>query len=166
MSYDVTIRRLAPPALLDLRGKTETVSRWLAGVGLAMPETPNTAVRAGDQELCWLGPDHWILRAPIDTEETLLQTLKTVDLPPDVSQVLVTDAYAFFEISGPDAGQVLAIACPIDLDSSVFPLDGVTFTEAFGLKALIVRRDSGVELAVERSFGNMTADYLDRVTRA
>ena len=166
MSYDVTIRRLDPVALLDLRGEPDAVASWLAGLGLTLPETPNTAVRSGAREVYWLGPTHWILRAPIADEDDVLDTLNPEDVPPDISQVLVTDAYAVFEISGPDAAQVLAIASPLDLHPSTFPPNGVTFTEAFGLTALIVKRDDGAELAVERSFGDMTADYLDRVTGA
>lgn len=166
MSYDVTIRRLGPAALLDLRGEPEAVASWLAYLGMTLPETPNTATRAGRRELYWLGPTHWILRAPIDSEDDLLESLKKEDLPPDICQVLVTDAFAWFEISGPDAAQILAIASPLDLHPSTFPPNGATFTEAFGLKALIIKHDHGAELAVERSFGDMTADYLDRVTGA
>ena len=164
MSYDVTIRRLDPVALLVLRGEAGAVASWLAGLGLTLPEMPNTAVRVGARELYWLGSTHWILRAPIADEDGLLDTLRAEDVPPEISQVLVTDAYALFEISGPDAAQVLAVASPLDLHPSTFPPNGATFTEAFGLKALVVKRDHGAELAVERSFGDMTADYLARVT--
>ena len=163
MSYDVTIHRLGPVALLDLRGEAGAVASWVASLGMTLPETPNTATRAGERELYWLGPTHWMLRAPISAEDDLLETLTARDMPPDVSQVLVTDAYAFFEISGPHVAQVLAIASPLDVHPSTFPPNGVTFTEAFGQKALVIKRDDGVELAVEHSFGDMTADYLERV---
>jgi sarcosine oxidase subunit gamma len=166
MRYDVTIRRPDPSALIDLKGGAATISRHLSGLDLPLPETPNTSTRADGHELYWIGPEHWLLRAPIAAEAALLRQLSAEGLPPEVSQVLVSDAYVFFDILGPAAAVVLAVASPLDTHPAVFPENGVTFTEAFGLKALVIRRDGGFALAVDRSFADMTADYLDRVASA
>lgn len=164
MSYDVTIRRQDMYAILDLKGRPEDLLAILAGVGLSLPATPNTSTRAGDREFYWIGPDHGILRSPITSEQSLLQEMQAHDVPPGISQVQVSDSYVFFEIFGPDATQVLAIASPLDTHPSVFPENGAAFTETFGLKALVIRRDEGFELAVDLSFADMTEDYLERIT--
>ena len=50
----------------------------------------------------------------------------------------------------------------VDLNVESFPENGTTYTEAFGLKALVCRCEGGYELSVERSFGDMLEDYLSR----
>lgn len=164
MSYEVTIRRREMSAVLDLKGRPEDIFPRLAGIGFSLTETPNTSSRAGDREFYWIGPEHGMLRAPIASEQSLLREMQANDVPPGISQVQVSDSYVFFEIFGPDATQVLAIASPLDTHPSVFPENGATFTEAFGLKALVIRREAGFELAVDRSFADMTEEYLERIT--
>ena len=164
MSYDVTINRLPRSALFDLRGRGEAIASALAPLGLALPEQPNTAVRQGSLELFWVGPEHWLLRAPADEEARLSETLLPASEDAETSLVLVSDAYAVFAVTGPEADEVLAAACPLDRRPGRFPSDGVSFTEAFGLKALLIQRPAGAELAVESSYAELTADRLARVT--
>jgi hypothetical protein len=40
--------------------------------------------------------------------------------------------------------------------------NSATFSEAFGVKALFLRKEQNIEIGVERSFGPMIADYLQR----
>lgn len=160
MSYDTTIARLPQPALLDLKGPPRVLAGKLAALGLAMPAAPNSASAAEDLELYWIGPEHWLLRGPADAEPRLLRALAPEET---FSAVIVSDAYTLFAVTGADAGEIAAIASPLDRHPGAFPPNGVSFTEAFGLKALLIDREDGFELAVERSFADMTADYLDRV---
>lgn len=163
MSYAVTIRRQDLSALVDMRGEAKAIADLLSGLDLALPDMPNTAAEAGGRTVYWLGPEHWLLRARIAEESTLLAGLHKAPLAPEISLVLVSDTYTFFEISGAEAAEVMAVASPLDLHPSVFPAKGSAFTEAFGLKALVVRHGDGFELAVDRSLGDMTEDYLNRV---
>jgi len=166
MIYDVAIKRRGISALFDLKGKAEDFAPVLSTLGLAFPETANTSARAGERELYWIGVDHWLLRAPLEEEQDLEEIFDAAPGAENASIVPISDTLALFEVSGPDARQILAIASPLDCHPSVFPENGVTYTEAFGLKALVIRRDSGFELAVDQSFGPMVADYLDRATAA
>ena len=162
MSYDVTIERLGRTALVDLKGTRQAVAEWLGQKFLPLPETPNCASSADGLELYWIGDDHWLLRAPADREESLLATLDIDNAPDAISAVAVSDTVDLFSISGDDADQIVAIASPLDIATSSFPQNGVTYTGAFGLKALLLRRPGGFELAVERSYGDMMEDYLSR----
>lgn len=161
MSYDTTVARRPQPALLDLKGPPWVLAPKLAALGLAMPAAPNSASAADGLELYWIGPEHWLLRGPAEAEARLLQALAP---EPAFSAVLVSDAYALFAVTGADAGEIAAVASPLDRHPGAAPPNGVSFTEAFGLKALLIDREDGFELAVERSFADITADYLDRVT--
>ncbi|MEM6988451.1 MAG: sarcosine oxidase subunit gamma family protein [Pseudomonadota bacterium] len=164
MAYDVTIKRQGLSALFDLKGVADQVAAWTGPHLPKLPTTPNSCAATDDSALYCIGLDHWLVRAPIAQEDSLCAALKPENCPPDISIVRVSDTLVFFEITGPDAGEVMAVACPLDLHPSVFGVDKVTYTEAFGLKALVRRVEGGFEFAVEQSFGNMVTDYLARTT--
>lgn len=163
MKYDVVVTPLDLAALLDLKGKREDFSSALSSLDLAFPADANRAVRSGELELFWIGPDHWLLRAPLAQETDLQRLFEEKGRAEHASVVLVSDTLAGFALKGGDADQVLAVACPLDTDPTTFASDGVTYTEAFGLKALVVRRDYGFDLFADRSFGPMLEDYFARV---
>lgn len=161
MPYDATIDRLATFALFDLKGPPEALTTWATTLP-ALPATPNTLTRAGDDELCFTGPNRWLLRAPLEREDALEAALRPAEAPPDVSIVRVSDTLSFFRITGPDAAHVVSIGCPLDIHPDVFAPDAVSFTEFFGVKALLLRCEGGFDCAVEQSFGDMISDYLSR----
>ena len=161
MPYDAKIDRLAPFALFDLKGPQDALAAW-APILSDLPQSPNIFRRDGDAELCHIGPNRWILRAPLDQEDGLEASLRPTESPPEISIVRVSDTLTFFRITGPDAGQVLSIGCPLDIHEQVFGPHAITYTEFFGVKALVLRCDGGFDCAVEQSFGDMIADYLAR----
>ena len=162
MSYDVTIERMGPCALFDLKGARDAVADWSGEVLPGFPGTPNRRTERDDTELFHIGRDHWLLRTGLEREEALIAALRPDEAPSGISIVRISDTLTFFGLSGADAGQVMAIASPLDLHPSIFPQDAVSFTEAFGLKALVLRRAGGFEMAVEQSYGDMVADYFAR----
>ena len=163
MPYDVTFKRLETQALFDLKGPSVALTDWAGDALPTFPKRPNSKTEAAGAVLMFIGPDHWLLRADLSAEESLDAALRPTLAPPEVSIVKVSDTLAVFRITGPDAGEVMAVACPMDLHDSHFGPDGASFTEAFGLKALITRCEGGFDMAIEQSFGPMVADYLTRV---
>ena len=161
MPYDATIERLPIFALFDLKGPQDALRDWAPGLP-DVPDAPNTLTRAEGRALCHIGRNRWLLRAPLDQEEALLAALRPAEAPPDISIVRVSDTLTFFRIEGPEAARVLSIGCPLDLHVQVFGENAVSYTEVFGLKALVLRSDQGFDCAVEQSFGDMVADYLSR----
>ena len=124
------------------------------------------AASAGAVEVFHPGREHWLLRAPLEQEDALLFTLLEDQPLPGTLILALSDAYAFFDISGPQARQILAIASPLDTDPRAFPADGATITEAFGQKVLLIRSRTGFEIAVERSYAPMMTDYFSRINGA
>ncbi len=162
MGYDVNLERLEISALFDLKGQPGALAEWAGDHLPPFPKRPNSLTEKNGNTLAYIGRDHWILRADIEQEEALIAALKPESAPPDISIVRISDTLTFFQVTGPDADQIMAIACPLDLHPSVFSKDAVTYSEVFSLKALVQRIDGGFEFAVEQSFGNMVDDYLDR----
>ncbi|WP_127557156.1 sarcosine oxidase subunit gamma family protein [Nioella ostreopsis] len=164
MPYDVTFDRLETQALYDLKGPCAALLAWAGDALPPFPDQPNTKTEAGGATLMFIGPDHWLLRADLTREDALDAALRPAEAPPEISLVRVSDTLAWFRITGPDAAEVMAVACPLDLHASRFSPDGASFTEAFGLRAFVTRCAGGFDLAVEQSFGPMVQDYLTRVT--
>lgn len=162
MIYDVRIEPLPLMAMIDLKGGVEDIAPRLRRLGLAPPDA-NRASRSGALEVLRAAREHWLLRAPLEDEDRLLSALLEDVLASETLILPVSDAYAFFRIAGPDAREIMAIASPLQADACAFPADGATFTEAFNQKALVLQRPYGYDIAFERSYAQMAADYLSRI---
>ncbi len=165
MAYDVTYKRLALSALFDLKGSSKAIWKRSGEYLPSRPEKHNSRSVDGTRQIWFIGPDHWILRDDLSQEEALETALKPAEAPSNISIVKISDTLAFYEIVGADAHQIMAIACPIDLHPLVFGNNDVSYSDVFGLRAIIMRRDDGFEFAVEQSFGTMIEDYLQRALR-
>ena len=163
MAYDVDIQRLEISALFDLQGEASAIADWIGDELPALPDQPNTASHSKDASLYWIAPQRWLLRADISQEQILIEALRADEAPDELSIVLTSDTVKFFQISGPDADDIIAIASSIDHHLSAFPANGVSYTDFFGVKGLLVRCDNGFEIAVESSFADMIDDYFGRV---
>jgi len=72
----------------------------------------------------------------------------------------------FFQIAGPDAEQIMSIACPLDLYPTNFIIDSACYSEVFGIKALIMKQGDDFEFAVDQSFAAMIHDHLNRANHS
>ena len=163
MGYDVDITRLPLRALFDLKGKKDALRRWCGGALPPLPNCPNRITESQERRLVQTGPCCWLLLAPLEAEGALTEALRPVEAPDDLSIVPVSDTLTFFAVTGAEAGDVMAVATPLDLHPSAFPPDGASWTEAFGVRALIWRIAEGYEIAVERSYGDWFEEVLRRV---
>ena len=162
MSYDVNAKRQGLSTLIDIKTSTSELIDWLPASLLPLPDTANTAKRSEELIMYWIGPGHWLLRGPIDQEYEIIEKLNLQSVPSHISAILISDSLCFFELTGSDVDQVVSIVSPLDIHQSVFPENGVSFTEAFGLKAALIRIQTGFELAVDTSYADMLEDYLKR----
>ncbi len=162
MKYDVNAGRLELSTVIDLKGSEKDLFDWLSGEWPPAPERPNTASASDHGELYAIGPDHWLLRTGIDKEDKLMKQINLTAVPGNISAVLISDALAFFSLGGTEADEVISSLCPLDIHPDKFPKNGVSYTEVFGLKALLIRRMHGFELAVDCSFADMMEDVLRR----
>lgn len=166
MPYDVSLSLLELQALFDIKGRIEHIRLYLGDFASSFPDSPNTFSIQESRTIYYLGPDQWLLRGSLKQESELLATLRPDGAPDDISIVLVSDMLAFFEIAGSQADEVMSIITPLDIHPSAFPADGATFTEAFGIKALVSRKVDGsgaYELAFDRSYQEMVSECLRRI---
>ena len=164
MNYNANFTQLPVQALFDFKAKNKKLLRsWVGNALPPFPQNPNTHTQKDDLLLCYLGRYRWLLRGPLSRETNLLTSLRPQIAPAAISIVLISDSLTFFRITGKDASEVVSIGCPLDLHPSVFGSNAVTYTEFFGQKALIQRTPRGFDCAVDRSFGAMIKDYLNRI---
>lgn len=162
MPYDVTHKRIPMQAIFDLKGPKHALTQDDLP---PFPDTPNRWTQKDGAQMCWIGPDHWLLLDGADAEDRWTAALCPETCPPEISIVRISDTMAMFQITGTDAPEVLSIGCPLDLHDSVFPADAVSFTEMYGLRALVMRCKGGFVCGVEQSFAQMLTDYLSASTR-
>ena len=162
MGYDVDIQPLEISAVIDLQGNADAIADWIGDALPRFPEQANTASEKNGLSLYWIGPDRWLLRADLERETELLELTRPADAPVDLSIVQISDTIQFFAITGNEAGEIISIASSIDHHPTVFPGNGVTYTDVFGIKGLLVRRVDGFDIGVERSYGDMIEDFLAR----
>lgn len=164
MSYQTNIKKQGLSAIFDIKGNTSAVSQRISHLGLPMPTVANTASARDGQYLCWVGEDHWILLAPADQENHLLESLALNDPALDCRIVHVSDAYSIFTVVGEQADDIMAIASPLDTRPAKFADNGATYAEFFGIRGLVIRLSDGYIVAVERSYADMITAYFDKVS--
>jgi len=163
MGYDVKIQRLALNAMIDLQGDAEAIKNWIKDDDLPeFPNKPNTSITNQQFKIYWVGIEHWLMRSEIELEDHLLEMTNPSAAPIEISVVQVSDAFKFFEVSGPDAAEIISIASPINHHLTAFPENGVSFTNIFGIKGLLIRVNNGFEIAVESSYADLMADFLQK----
>lgn len=125
----------------------------------------NAAVRTAKFDLLWLGPDEWLVVAQDGAEADLESHLGAAVAPHGGTVTDVSESRATIVVSGPNARDVLAKGCPLDLHPRAFAAGTCAQSLVAKVGVIVHRTDSGAageparfELHVLRSF----ADYLWR----
>ena len=159
----VTLQERPHLAKVNLRGDAQDdVFRSNVGeaIGAALPTDRNTVVRSGDILVLWLGPDEWLILGPVDAETALADRIRSAVAGRHAAVVDVTDNSTMLQVTGPNAADVIAKACPIDLHARVFEENAVAQTYLAHVDVTIWRTAEcdGFCLLLRRSF----ADHLWR----
>jgi len=160
------VRPLPPAARWILRGAAKARAAAESGLSLAVPAAACRAGVQGERAALWLGPDEWLLiaaaRAAGETAAALSAAL--AGLPH--SLVDVSHRQVALEVSGGDARTLLAAGCPLDLESSAFPVGMCTRTMLSKAEIVLWRTDAEVfRLEVWRSFAPYVSAFLSEAAR-
>jgi sarcosine oxidase subunit gamma len=134
--------------------------------GVALPSVACRAETSGDRAALWLGPDEWLLLAPAGEEGTLFAALENAleELPH--SLVDVTHRQVAIAVAGPQARELLASGCPLDLAPESYPVGMCTRT-LFAKAEVVLWRRSAEEYHLEtgRSFSGYVLGWLREAQR-
>lgn len=154
---------------LIIRGKSED-SEFLQAtqksLPFALPLEPNTTATADDgTQAFWLGPEEWLIWSPtLTTHSKLQQNLGKALQGIHAAVVDVTDYYSVIAISGPNATQVLAYGCPLDLRDGSFLPTHCAQTHFRNAGILIYKTDSQhYKIQVRWSFTHYLWQFLQTV---
>ena len=89
-------------------------------LGLRLPTDPGTASAADDLQALWLGPDEWLLAAPLDRMERIATAIRDALGGQHIAFTEVSDQTVVLSLTGPKAREVLARGCPLDLHERAF----------------------------------------------
>lgn len=123
MADGTTLRELPPPLLLNLRGDAgaEAFRSAASGVlGMAPPVEPNTVTSSGEINVLWLGPDEWLVTAPVETGSDLTERLESALVGMHHSVIDVSQGRIVLELEGAEARAVLAQGVSLDLRPRAF----------------------------------------------
>jgi sarcosine oxidase subunit gamma len=145
---------------VDLRGDPADRA-FMSAVGraldLVLPTEPLSSTVQGDVAALWQGPDQWLIVCPRDRVAGVIGRLREAIDGAHASVVDVSAGRVAFRLSGPNARDVLAKGCPLDLHPRAAKPGYVAGSVLAKITALIHLRDEdAVDLHVGRSF----ADYL------
>ena len=160
--YDVALRRLAPCARFETRGKPGDLAAALRAAGLPVPERHNSSLAGdGHVRVDWLGPQRYVVTAPLDQEDAVGGALEAAFAGFAGADVTcVTDMVITFELAGSGAADVLAQGTPLDISPAAFFPASVTGTELWGVGVIVERPAADPKtfrVTVERSY----AGYID-----
>lgn len=153
----------AAPAIarFSYRG-SEGIAAAGVAFGVALPTQPCTAAIAGDHAALWLGPDEWLLLAPVSETVAVRQAFaRDLALVPH-ALVDISHRQTGLRLDGPGVARLLNAGVPLDLSLGAFPVGMVTRT--IFEKAEIVLWRTGPEafrIEVWRSFAPYLVALLD-----
>ena len=164
MAYDSRVQVLPPSGLIDLR-LAETAQETLNTVlGCALPTLPNTSCAANDLLALWFGPDQWLLRMRDGTEEACAARLRGALQSQHAAVTCVSDAYTMFEVSGPDACELLCQGTGIDVHPMSLPSGRCVRTRFARTRVALYVAFAGsrYQLFVPRSYAHHLSQWLQR----
>jgi len=155
---------------IDLRGDPADRA-FMAAIGrcldMVLPTEPNTSTSQGQVTALWLGPDEWLLTCPAGDVGSLMNSLEEALDGVHAALTEVTDGQVVIRLSGPNAREVLAKGCPLDLHRRVFTTAAAarsTLAQASVLLHLVQdgpKRGPVFDLYVARSFARYLWAWLE-----
>jgi sarcosine oxidase, subunit gamma len=152
-------------AMVDLLADPDgpAASQASAILGLDLPTTPSTYVSNDTLTAIWMGPEEWLITAGARSAAALETMLRAAVSEHGGAAIDVSAQRTTLRLSGPDAREVLAKGCSLDLHPTVFTKGSAAQT-MLGLAGviLIALDDTGTDyrILVRASFARYLADWL------
>jgi sarcosine oxidase, subunit gamma len=166
VAASTVLEPLPPATRYVLRGAPAVTAAAAAAFGVDIPANACRALSAGERAALWLGPDEWLLLAPEGDGAAVGATLAAAleNLPH--SLVDVSHRQSALSVSGTHAATVLSAGCPLDLDTSAFPVGMCTRTMLAKAEVVLWRTGAAAfRLEVARSFVAYVSEFLADAAR-
>lgn len=153
--------------LLLQSASESTLQDALTGeIGLELP-APQRACFGGEYALLWLAPAEWLLELPAG-QAKFLESALTRRLATSLAAVTdMTDAFAYCELSGARAPEVLMSGCSLNLRSHAFPAGHAARTALADMPVIIWNpgHPQRLRCLVDRSSAGHVRNWLTDAAR-
>jgi sarcosine oxidase, subunit gamma len=155
---------------INLRGRASDAGFLHAveqELGQALPVEPNT-VSSGQHNVCWLGPDEWLVVTPVATVPELAGRLQRALSSTHASVNDVSGGQVALMLSGAQCRELLATGCTLDLHPREFQPGDCAQSGLARANILIASIDDAQTfmIVVRRSFSDYLCRWLAHVGRA
>jgi sarcosine oxidase subunit gamma len=161
----VGMTALPPLSRHILRARPAAMEAAAGPLGMRLPVVACRSATAGPRAALWLGPDEWLLLAPLADGEALAAALEAAMAATPHSLVDVGHRQSGLTLSGEHAATVLNAGCPLDLDSAAFPRGMCTRTLLGKAEIVLWRTESGFHIEAWRSFLPYVWRFLEEAAR-
>lgn len=154
---DVTLAVLPPAERISLSAPPTSVAALSKALGVALPQTPKTAVTKDRRSALWLGPDEWLV---IDEagKDPLADCAGVKALH---SAVGISHRNIAIAVSGPAAATTVNAGCPQDLSLTAFPVGACSRTVLGKIEIVLMRTaEDGFRVECWRSFSDYVWAFL------
>ena len=163
--YCVHIGAAGPQALISVQADGQAGPAIDAVLGVPLPAMSGTFLRAAATGMSFdvlqPGPREWLLRLPADLEPALLARLQASVADLHAAVTRLSDAYEVFELRGRDAAAVLALGCPLDLESLLASACARSLLARAPVLIAPLPNSEGFEIWVERSHAPYLRQWLE-----
>lgn len=172
----IEIKALTACARLIVRGgeaaRAKASLALTEAFGIDLPLIACRSARHGDYAALWLGPEEWLVLAPVvelgKAGAVLRRALHgTADALVPHALIDVSDRQIAFTVSGPLAADVLNTGCPLDLGIDAFPVGMCTRTLMAKVEVIVWRLSpESFRLECQRSFSAYLVTTLVEASRS
>ena len=168
---EVVLQMLPACARLLVRGaeaaRSKAGTALFENFGIDLPQYACRSARQGDYAGLWLGPDEWLVLAPVGDLTAIRRALEEALNDTPHALVDVSDRHLALQVAGALAADVLNTACPLDLGTVTFPVGMCTRTLMGKAEAILWRMDAETfRIESQRSFSSYHAGLLGDAVRA
>jgi sarcosine oxidase subunit gamma len=165
LAASALVQTLPPATRYILRGGPGVRAAAEQAFGLRVPASTCRATLEGERAALWLGPDEWLLIAPVDGAANLAAALRETLQALPHSLVDISHRQIALAVQGPAAATLLAAGCPLDLDERAFPVSMCTRTVLARAEIVLWRTGTQVfRIEVWRSFAGYVSAFLAEAT--
>lgn len=163
MADTVALESIIPGARFSFRIPPEGAKGIGSAAGFTFDSGINTCVSAGERLSIRLGPNEWLLLAPVADRESVRTEIERSLGAAFFSLVDVSDTSVAFAVRGNVAADVLNAGCALDLGDAAFPAGSATRTLLGKAEIILIRPNIERSYRVEclRSFGPYVHAFLN-----
>jgi len=162
----VDMREAGDVGMIDLRGKPDDkafMKNAAAVLGMELPLKPRTSAAKGKITVLWLSIDQWLITAPLETTDKLLDDLNKKLKKNFCLACNVSDARTIIRLSGSQCREVLIKGSSSDLIRAEFTpgtVQRLLFADVAAICHYAGKNPDVVDLYVFRSYANYVWEWL------